>query len=75
MGYFFSPVLLFFRSWAFLFFLFFFVFMGADGLSQLLGWRESNNTIRFVSGLGFGLGLPPVVLNIIVVFFAFLSGQ
>lgn len=30
-----------------------------DGLTQLLGYRESNNKIRFFTGLaaGFGLGV------------------
>ena len=30
-----------------------------DGLTQFLGYRESNNKIRFMTGLlaGFGLGL------------------
>lgn len=30
-----------------------------DGLTQLLGYRESNNKIRFITGLaaGFGLGV------------------
>lgn len=28
-----------------------------DGLTQLLGYRESNNTLRFITGLTGGLGL------------------
>lgn len=27
-----------------------------DGFTQKWGWRESNNTLRFVTGLGFGVG-------------------
>lgn len=28
-----------------------------DGGTQLVGWRESNNLLRFILGLGFGIGL------------------
>ena len=32
-----------------------------DGLIQLVGWRESNNFLRFITGLMAGLGLGIIV--------------
>ena len=31
--------------------------MAADGISQRAGWRESNNVLRFITGLLGGFGL------------------
>jgi len=28
-----------------------------DGLSQLIGYRESNNKLRFITGLNAGIGI------------------
>lgn len=35
--------------------LFFMIPLAADGTTQALGGRESNNTLRFVTGLLFGM--------------------
>jgi len=35
-----------------------------DGFTQLLGLRESNNTLRFVTGLFGGIGLLIIVVSI-----------
>jgi uncharacterized membrane protein len=32
-----------------------------DGFTQLFYWRESNNVIRFFSGLGFGVSVPLII--------------
>ena len=32
-----------------------------DGFSQLLGWRKSNNTIRFLTGFIFGIAEIPLI--------------
>jgi uncharacterized membrane protein len=37
--------------------------MAIDGTSQVLGWRESNNKLRIITGLLFGIGLSTLVLS------------
>jgi uncharacterized membrane protein len=65
MGYLLSPLLFFCGSALLYPFLFFVVFMGIDGLTQLLCWRISNNFLRLFSGLGFGITFLPFVIYII----------
>jgi len=40
-----------------------------DGFTQLFYWRESNNVIRFFSGLGFGFSVPLIINYTIDIFF------
>ncbi len=47
------PLALFLRPIALPVFAFASVILVMDGLSQMVGWRESNNALRFGSGLGF----------------------
>jgi len=35
-----------------------------DGTTQFLGWRDSNNLLRFLSGFLFGITLLPSLLSI-----------
>lgn len=39
--------------------------LSVDGLTQLVRWRESNNALRFATGLGTGATLFPSVLAVI----------
>ncbi|MBQ8692570.1 MAG: DUF2085 domain-containing protein [Synergistaceae bacterium] len=56
-----------------IFFLVFLLTMAVDGFTQLAGWRESFNLLRFVTGLGFGLGfLPFCILSLVQVFSFFI---
>lgn len=43
--------------------------MATDGFSQLWGWRESRNILRFITGLGFGLTLPPFCFAVVILIF------
>lgn len=49
-------------------FTFCFSIMALDGFSQLFGWRESNNILRFITGLGFGLTLAPFCISVIIIY-------
>lgn len=53
-GYFVSPVFLLFGEYAYKAFFVFSAALILDGTTQLLGWRESNNLLRFVTGFGTG---------------------
>ena len=39
--------------------------MFVDGFTQLKGWRESNNILRLITGLGFGYAIVSFVFHII----------
>ena len=41
------------------------VILVLDGLTQLKGWRESNNWLRLFTGIGFSYGMVSVVFHII----------
>ena len=41
---------------------------GVDGFTQLWGWRESNNNLRFITGLMAGVGLMMLARIISLVF-------
>lgn len=45
-----SPLLIPWRTSVFPWFIVFFSVLSADGITQLVGWRESTNTIRFSTG-------------------------
>lgn len=64
-GYLFSIFLLPFSFQFSRIFLFAIILMILDGGTQYLGWRESNNLLRFFTGLGFGLSLFPFIIFII----------
>jgi uncharacterized membrane protein len=49
-----SPVFLLFGEYAYKAFFVFSAALILDGTTQLLGWRESNNLLRFVTGFGTG---------------------
>lgn len=53
-GYIVSPIFLVFGGYTFLAFTIFLAALILDGVTQLLGWRESNNNLRFLTGLGTG---------------------
>ncbi len=42
--------------------------MALDGFTQLFGWRESSNILRFITGLGFGLTLAPFCIAVIILY-------
>ena len=66
-GYIFSPILLFLNSKAVVIgFVICTAIMGVDGFTQLFGWRESVNILRFVTGLGFGLTFLPFCIAVII---------
>ena len=35
-----------------------------DGITQFLGWRESNNSLRFITGILSGVGLALIVVKL-----------
>lgn len=47
--------------------------VSVDGFTQLFGWRESNNTLRFVTGFIGGIGLI-IIMKIAVRIFYFIIG-
>jgi uncharacterized membrane protein len=51
------------RYVAFLFLPFIF-FLTLDGLTQLFGWRRSNNTLRLITGLGTGSTILPFIVSL-----------
>ena len=53
-GYAISPFCLFFGEYTFKIFIISSTALILDGLTQLFGWRESNNKLRFITGLGTG---------------------
>lgn len=69
-GYIFSP-LLFFLSLEIIVksFVICALIMAVDGFTQLWGWRESGNILRFITGLGFGFTFPPFCLAVVVLIF------
>ena len=42
----------------------FFVLLVLDGTTQKFGWRESNNSLRFISGLTVGTTLLPFIISL-----------
>jgi len=40
-----------------------------DGLTQYLGYRESNNVLRFITGLGAGVGFAFLFLFVKITIF------
>lgn len=69
-GYLLSPMLCLFNSWEIvkIFAVCAFI-MAADGFTQLLGWRESVNILRFITGLGFGVTFPPFCIAVVILIF------
>ena len=65
-GYLISPVFLLILEPAYKAFFFFCAALIMDGVSQLLKWRESNNSLRFITGLGTGATLLAFIAGIIV---------
>ncbi len=53
-GYIISPLLLLVSDYASKIFIFSCTTLALDGLTQLMGWRESNNKLRFITGLTTG---------------------
>lgn len=53
-GYAVSPLFLLFGEHAFIGFIISCTALILDGITQLLGWRESNNRLRFITGFGTG---------------------
>lgn len=45
-------------------FLSFIFLLTLDGLTQLFGWRRSNNTLRLITGLGTGSTVLPFVISL-----------
>ncbi|MDR0653084.1 MAG: DUF2085 domain-containing protein [Synergistaceae bacterium] len=61
-GYIFSVLLLPLRRYTLFLFPLFLLIILLDGGTQFLNFRESNNMLRFSSGLGFGLTLLPFLI-------------
>lgn len=38
--------------------------LATDGVTQLLGWRTSNNPLRFITGLATAAAFLPAVLSL-----------
>ncbi|WP_442948038.1 DUF2085 domain-containing protein [Nostoc sp.] len=53
-GYAISPAFLLIKNYPSTLFILFFLALVLDGTTQLIGLRESNNTLRFVTGIGTG---------------------
>ena len=53
-GYVISPIFLLLRNYTSTLFILFFLALVLDGTTQLIGLRESNNTLRFITGIGTG---------------------
>ncbi|MBQ3346668.1 MAG: DUF2085 domain-containing protein [Synergistaceae bacterium] len=70
-GYIFSPLLFFLSSGVIVkSFVISALIMAIDEFTQLWGWRESVNALRFITGLGFGLTFPPFcIATVILIFF------
>lgn len=69
-GYLFSPVLCFLSCEEIVkSFIICALIMAIDGFTQLFGWRESVNILRFITGLGFGLTFPPFCIAVVILIF------
>lgn len=53
-GYVISPAFLLLKSYTSTLFILFFLALVLDGTTQLIGLRKSNNTLRFITGIGTG---------------------
>jgi uncharacterized membrane protein len=67
-----SPLFLVFGQYTFRVFIISCTALVLDGTTQLLGWRESNNNLRFITG--FGTGATSLSLLWIVIYHALKLG-
>ncbi|MDR2738783.1 MAG: DUF2085 domain-containing protein [Treponema sp.] len=75
-GFFLFPVLLPFKiNFIILFIIISTIFISADGLTQLFKLRESNNSLRFITGMLYGIAFPNVFTVIIKFLFQKLHVQ
>jgi uncharacterized membrane protein len=58
----FSPLIFLLQMDILIFFSVSLLILGVDGITQLWKWRESNNTLRFITGFTFGLTFLPSIL-------------
>lgn len=63
-GYCISVFLIPFRNYVAPLFPTFFAILLIDGLTQLLEWRQSNNTLRLITGLGTGSTVLPFIVSL-----------